>query len=100
MNTSSAITVKLQVPMDKEVRDKLEVRATELGFDSAQAFIRFWAKAQTDGRAVDFGEDQWGQPSAAAVHRLNTLADQALEQARVGKLKAYHSAQEFMKDLV
>lgn len=46
--------VKLQVPMDKEVRDKLEQRAKALGFDSTQAYIRVWAKAETEGRKLNF----------------------------------------------
>lgn len=48
--------IKIQVPIDKEVRDKLERRAKTLGFDSLQAYIRFWAKAEVDGRMVDFGD--------------------------------------------
>ena len=40
--------------MDKEVRDGLEKRAKSLGFDSAQAFIRVWAKAEAEGRKLDF----------------------------------------------
>ena len=85
--------------MDKDVRDKLECRATELGFDSVQAYIRFWAKAEVDGRKVDFDADDWGQPSPEAAKRLNRLADEALADAKAGKLKTYASADEFMKDL-
>ena len=49
------MTTKLQVPIDSDVRDGLEIRAKELGFDSAQAYIRFWAKAEVEGRKVDLG---------------------------------------------
>ena len=48
------MTIKLQVPIDKEVRDALEQRARSLGFDLAQAYIRVWAKAEADGRTLDF----------------------------------------------
>lgn len=85
--------------MDKDVRDKLECRAAELGFDSVQAYIRFWAKAEVDGRKVDFDADDWGEPSAEAAERLNRWADEAIADAKAGKLKAYHTAEEFMKDL-
>ena len=92
-------TVKLQVPMDKELRDALEKRATQLGFDSAQAYIRFWAKAEADGRRIDLNVDGWGEPSDEAVRRLNKWAKQAELDDKAGKLKAYTSADEFMKDL-
>ena len=49
------MTTKLQVPIDSEVRDGLELRAKELGFDSAQAYIRFWAKSEVEGSKIDFG---------------------------------------------
>lgn len=50
--------IKLQIPMDKDVRDGLEKKAKKLGFDSAQAYVRFWAKAQVDGREFYIGEPE------------------------------------------
>jgi len=38
---------RLQVPIDKAVLDKLQIRADELGFDSVPAMVRFWAKGET-----------------------------------------------------
>jgi hypothetical protein len=93
-------SVKLQVPINKIVRDKLEVRAKNLGFDSAQAYVRFWAKAETENRHVDFGYDSWGEPSDAAVARLNAAAKQAKKDLKAGKLKAYTNTKDFMRDLV
>jgi len=91
-------TIKLQVPIDKTVRDGLTKRAEELGFDSVQAYIRFWAKAEVEGRKVDFGDD-WGEPSPEAAARLNKLTKEALHDSKSGKLKGYDSVDEFMKDL-
>jgi len=48
------MTTKLQIPIDQDVREGLERRARSLGFDSAQAYIRVWAKAEADGRKLDF----------------------------------------------
>lgn len=48
--------VKLQVPMSEDVKDALELKSKALGFDSVQAYIRFWAKAEADGRTVNFNE--------------------------------------------
>lgn len=93
------IQVKIQVPIDKDIRDKLEVRATKLGFDSVQAYIRFWAKAEVDGREVNYGEDDWGQPTDEAAARLNKWAEEAERDSKAGKLKSYTDVDEFMKDL-
>jgi hypothetical protein len=90
-------TFKLQVPMDPAVRDGLEKRATELGFDSAQAYIRFWAKAEVDGRKINLNVDDWGKPSLAATTRLDTLANEARQGVNVSE--PYYTAEEFMKDL-
>jgi hypothetical protein len=89
--------VKIQVPIDKNVRDKLQLRATKLGFDSIQAYIRFWAKAETDGRTVSLGDDDWGEPSDAAAKRLNRWAEEAKQGKNVSK--PFHTVEEFMKDL-
>lgn len=64
--------------MDKAVRTQLEAKAKRLGFDSAQAYIRVWAKAEAEGRNIDYGTDDWGEPSPAAVKRLNKATDEAL----------------------
>ena len=93
-------TVKIQVPIDKDTRDRLEKRAGALGFDSIQAYIRVWAKAEVDGRELDFGEDGWGQPSAKTLARLDKIAQEAEADDRAGKLKSYRTVDEFMKDLV
>jgi hypothetical protein len=92
-------SVKLQVPIDKVVRDKLEVRAKNLGFDSAQAYVRFWAKAETENRHVDFGYDSWGEPSTAAATRLNVAAKQAKKDLKAGKLRAYSTIEEMTEHL-
>jgi hypothetical protein len=93
------MTTKLQIPIDKDVRDGLEKRAQSLGFDSAQAYIRFWAKAEVDGRRVDLGEDDWGEPSPAAAVRLNRWAEEAKADIKAGKSKEFTSVDDFMKDL-
>ena len=85
--------------MDKDVRDALEAKARSLGFDSAQAYIRVWAKAQAEGRTVNFDEDSWGEPSDEAAARLNRWAEEAESDHKAGKLKPYTSVEEFMKDL-
>jgi len=77
--------VKIQVLIDRDVRDKLQLRASKLGFDSIQAYIRFWAKAETEGRLVRFDEDAWGLPSDTAAKRLNRWAEEAKQGKNVSK---------------
>ena len=48
----------LHIPMDKTIRDNLEAKAKKLGFDSAQAYIRVWAKAEAEGRTLSFERGQ------------------------------------------
>ena len=85
--------------MDKALRDGLEKRAKKLGFDSAQAYIRVWAKAVVDGRKVDLDSDDWGEPPAHVVERWEReLAEDDKLRAR-GKGKSYTDVSELMRDL-
>jgi antitoxin component of RelBE/YafQ-DinJ toxin-antitoxin module len=78
-------TTTLHIPIDKNVRDKLEAKAKHLGFDSVQAYIRVWAKAEADNRVLSFDEDDWGEPSDAATKRLNKAAKDAKKGVNVSK---------------
>jgi hypothetical protein len=92
------MTTKLQVPIDSDVRDGLELRAKELGFDSAQAYIRVWAKSEVEGRRIDYGIPSITLSSRADNRYEKAIAD--MEGLRKeGKLKAYSTVEEFMKDL-
>lgn len=84
--------------MDAGLRQALKLRATELGFDSSQALLRYVSKAVVDGRQIDFGEDDWGEPTPAAAKRLNHWADEAIHGKNVSK--PFYSVDEFMKDLL
>lgn len=97
MTTTSKKIVKVQVPMDQAVHDLLTKRAISLGFDSLQAYIRFWAKAQVDNRSVDFGDDTWGQPSQEAADRINKLGEEAAKGINLSK--SFSSTQAALKHL-
>ena len=92
------MTTKLQVPIDSEVRDRLEIRAKELGFDSAQAYIRFWAKSEVEGRKIDFGSPMVTLSSEADSRYEKAIKDMSILR-KEGKLKTYTSVNEFMEDL-
>jgi hypothetical protein len=87
----------LHIPIDSSVRKGLESKAKSLGFDSAQAYIRVWAKAEAEGRKLDFGDNQWGEPSDAAARRLNKLANEA--HLGINVSESYDTVEDFMKDL-
>ena len=93
-------TTTLHVPMDRTVRQRLQAKAKRLGFDSAQAYIRVWAKAEIENRTIGFGDGQeWPPPSPKAAARLNRIADEAIRQSNAGKLPSAHSVKELMRQL-
>jgi hypothetical protein len=92
------MTTKLQVPIDSDVRDGLEIRAKELGFDSAQAYIRFWAKSEVEGRKIDFGSPSVTLSPAADARYDKSIANMD-KLRKAGKLKVYSTVEEFMEDL-
>ncbi len=92
------MTTKLQIPIDQEVREGLERRARSLGFDSAQAYIRVWAKAEAEGRKLDFdGKAVVLSPEANA--RYEQMIAELDEEKKNGQVKEFTSVEDFMKDL-
>jgi hypothetical protein len=91
-------TVKLQVPIDKEVRDQWERYASRNGFDSLQSYIRFIAKADIDGRRFNLEESVRLSPEAEA--RYTKEIAEAEKLRRQGKLKSYTNVDDFMRDLL
>jgi hypothetical protein len=90
-------TSTIHVPLDPKDRKLFTLKAKQLGFDSAQAYLRVMIKAINDGRRIDLEIDDWGEPSDTAAERLN----QAAEDAKKGiNLSApFESVDDFMKDL-
>lgn len=90
--------IKLQIPMDRKVRESLEHRARSLGFDSAQAYIRVWAKAEADGRKLDF-DSKAVVLSPEANARYEQIIAELEDEKKAGKVKKFTSVSDFMKDL-
>ncbi len=92
------MTTKLQIPIDQDVREGLERRARSLGFDSAQAYIRVWAKAEADGRKLDFdGKVVVLSPEAGA--RYEKLIAKLDTNKKTGKVKKFTNADDLIEDL-
>ena len=92
------MTVKMQVPIDEAVRDGLERRAKSLGFDSAQAYIRVWAKAEVEGRSLDFGAKTITLSPEADKRYADAVAELDLEKQK-NSVTTYNTVDKFMKDL-
>jgi hypothetical protein len=92
-------TVKIQVPMDKSLRDALAKRSKYLGFDSIQAFLRFLAKAEVDGRSVNFDSQEWPQPPQHVADRLHKELSEQIQLEKEGLSKSYHNVDDLIKDL-
>ena len=93
MSDSSTI----HVPLDPKVRKQFTLRAKQLGFDSAQAYLRVIIKAVIDDRRIDLDIDKWGEPSDAAAKRLNEAAEDAKKGINLSG--PFESVDEFMKNL-
>lgn len=93
-------TTTLHIPMERAVRDRLETKAKKLGFTSAQAYIRVWAKAEIENRTLDFRAwEDWGEPSPKAVARFKKMSAEVRAQRKAGKLPSAHSVDELMEQL-
>ena len=90
-------TSTIHVPLEPAIRKKFTAKAKQLGFDSAQAYLRVIIKAAVDGRRIDLNVDEWGEPSDAAAARLNRAADDAKKGVHL--TGPFKSVEDFMKDL-
>lgn len=64
--------IKLQVRMNKNVYESLSQRANDLGFDSVAAYVRFWAKAESQQHG-DTTYPHLSQPSMQALRYIELL---------------------------
>ncbi len=87
--------------MDKALRTKLGKSATDLGFDSPQALLRYVSKALVDGREVTFGIDYgaprdkegWDDWGPVPEHVLKRWAEQKNDG------KSFDNVEDFLADL-
>lgn len=95
MNDSST----LHVPLEPAVRKQFTAKAKQLGFDSAQAYLRVIIKAAVDGRRINLDLDDWGEPSPHAVDRLNKSTAEAINDSEQGKLSSFTDIKSMMEYL-
>lgn len=90
-------TSTIHVPLEPTIRKKFAAQAKQLGFDSAQAYLRVLIKAAVDGRRIDLDVEEWGQPSDEAAARLSKAAEDA--KKGIDLSGPFGSVDDFMKDL-
>jgi hypothetical protein len=90
-------TTTLHVPIEVSVRDALTRKAKRLGFDSVQAYIRVWAKADAEDRQLDFGYvDPWGRVPPKAAKRLDRETAEAIRLSEAGELPGFTTVRDMM----
>lgn len=96
----SNTTVKLQIPLDKSLRDRVARHAHELGFSSVQDFTRVMYTTMINDNlrlGLSVKRNEYVSPKEAA--RLDKLAEEALRDHKTGKLTKFDSVDEFLNNL-
>lgn len=65
--------VTVQITMEEPLRDALRLRAQFLGFDTIQAYVRFWALAEAEGRKIDLEVHGWEPQAIYGCHVMPAL---------------------------
>lgn len=92
-------TSTIHVPIELAIRKKFTAKAKQLGFDSAQAYLRVIIKAAVDGRRIDLDVDDWGVPPRQAAARLNKDTAEAITASKAGELTGFTDAKSMMEYL-
>jgi hypothetical protein len=71
--------ITIEVPMKREVYSRLKDRAEDMGFDSVQAYIRFWATAETaEINRRGLSAYELGSPKTQALRYFELMLAQAV----------------------
>ena len=94
------ITVKLQIPLDKSLRDKVEKHARAQGFSSLQDFTRVMYSAvvrnNTQFNLTNIDET-YLSPEAEA--RYAKQLEEHERDKKAGKVKSFDNVEDFLADL-
>lgn len=90
--------VKLQVPLKKSLRDRVEKHARELGFSSLQDFTRvLYATVVRENLSFNLSREERLSSAAEAryIEQLKSLPN----SLATGDAKTYDNAEDFLADL-
>lgn len=96
----SNITVKLQIPLDKTLRDKVEEHARAQGFSSIQDFTRvMYSTVVREGLQLSLKADQREYLSSEAEARyLRQLKDYSRDK-KAGNVKSFDNPKDALNHL-
>lgn len=86
----------LQVPIDKELREKASKAADRMGFSSLQEIVRLFISKIAKGN-IEISFEETVQLSPKAIKRYNKIIDE-IESGKA-RLKSFSSVKSLMKDL-
>jgi antitoxin component of RelBE/YafQ-DinJ toxin-antitoxin module len=90
----------IQVPVDIELKEKVEKYAKSQGFDSLGNFTRFlYRKFTNNGLEVTVSSPVIENLSASEEKRLDKIIKQLDKDKKLGKAKVYTNVEDLMKDL-
>lgn len=96
----SDTTVKLQIPLDKSLRDQVEKHARALGFSSVQDFTRvmYSTVVQNNMRfSLSSIDEEYLSPEAEARYEKQLIEHE--KDRKAGKVKSFYNAEDFLADL-
>lgn len=94
----STSTVKLQIPLDKSLRDAITTHAHELGFSSVQDFTRvLYSTVVRNDMQLNLAVSERVSPSAAS--RYKKMLTEHAANTKAGKVKTYGGIDSFLADL-
>ena len=95
----SNTTVKLQIPLDKSLRDAIDKHAHTLGFSSVQDFTRVMYSAIIRDK-VQVSLTTEDEPlSADAEARYKKMLKEHAADLKAGNIKTYSDVDSFLADL-
>jgi antitoxin component of RelBE/YafQ-DinJ toxin-antitoxin module len=93
-------TVKLQIPVDKTLRDRVAKHAKEQGFSSVQDFTRVvYSTIVNNNLKFDLAEPRAERLSPEAEARYAKQLKEFEKDKKAGKIKSYDNTEDFLADL-
>lgn len=92
-------TVKLQIPLNKSLRDKIEKHARSLGFSSVQDFTRvMYSTVLENNMRLSFSDPEERLSPETEARYMKQLEQHEIDR-KAGNVKTYTNAEDFLADL-
>jgi hypothetical protein len=96
----SNTTVKLQIPLDKALRDAIDKHARQLGFSSVQDFTRvMYSAVIRDNMQLGLTSEAEHLTPAAEARYAEMLKEHEADK-KAGKVRTYTDVDDFLADLL